>query len=57
MTRMDIVATNPIVQLIQRQYLKHFELINLFINIQATKMKKVVIIIEVNRTFKRVIYN
>ena len=57
MTRMDIVATNPIVQLIQRQYLKHFELINLFINIQATKMKKVVIIIEANRTFKRVIYN
>ena len=57
MTRMDIVATNPIVQLIQRQYLKHFELINLFINIQATKMKKVVIIIEANRTFKRVIYD
>lgn len=57
MTRMDIVAKNPIVQLIQRQYLKHFELINLFINIPATKMKKVVIIIEANRTFKRVIYN
>jgi hypothetical protein len=57
MTRMDIDATNPIVQLIQRQYLKHFELINLFINIQATKMKKVVIIIEANRTFKRVIYD
>ncbi len=48
---------NPRVQIIQRQFIKNFELTNLFINKHAIIMKKAVIIIDANKVFKREIYN